>query len=199
MTRPALVLGSTQSRDVVDDQACRSRGIEVVRRRSGGGAVLLNPGEVNWIDVIMPSGAPGWSHDVHGPMVWLGGHLAEAVADRLSGCEPAPGAYVQVHEGKMRTTPWSSLVCFDGLGSGEVLLDGEKLIGMSQRRTRVVARLQCCWYSGYDPTALTSLLVPEVRPSVAELRPVATIAPSVAATIPEYLLNLLNARPNHQR
>jgi lipoate-protein ligase A len=202
VTRPALVIGSTQSEDVVDNQACRRGGVDVVRRRSGGGAVLLVPGEVTWIDVILPAGAPGWSSDVHAPMVWLGRLLGEAVEAGLSGSEPpsrldvqAPDVRiqdVQVHEGKMLTTTWSSLVCFDGVGSGEVLLDGEKLIGISQRRTRFAARLQCCWYSDYEPSALTSLLDAGVRPPVAELLPVATIARSVATAIPEALLDRLN-------
>lgn len=188
VTRPALVIGSTQSEDVVDDRACRRGGVDVVRRRSGGGAVLLVPGEVTWIDVILPAGAPGWSSDLHEPMVWLGRLLGEAVVAGLS----VLASDVQVHEGKMLTTTWSSLVCFDGVGSGEVLLGGEKLIGISQRRTRFAARLQCCWYSDYDPSALTSLLDAGVRPPVAELLPVATIARSVAAALPEALLDRLN-------
>jgi lipoate-protein ligase A len=192
VTRPALVIGSTQSEDVVDDHACRRGGVDVVRRRSGGGAVLLVPGEVTWIDVILPAGAPGWSSDVHAPMVWLGRLLGEAVDAGLSGHEPPSRLDVQVHEGKMLTTPWSSLVCFDGVGSGEVLLDGEKLVGISQRRTRFAARLQCCWYSHHDPAALTSLLDAGVRPPVAELLPVATIARSVATAIPEELCGRLN-------
>ena len=92
----------------------------------------------------------------------------------------------------MLDTSWSSLVCFDGLGAGEVLLDGEKLIGISQRRTRFASRLQCCWYSHYDPGALVSLLTPGSRPPLAELQPVATVARSVAYLIPEALLALLN-------
>ena len=163
---------------------------------------MLVPGEVTWLDVILPAGAPGWSSDVHAPMVWLGRLLGDAVEAGLSGSEPpsrldvqepdARNQDVQVHQGKMLTTTWSSLVCFDGVGSGEVLLDGEKLIGISQRRTRFAARLQCCWYSDYDPSALTSLLDAGVRPPVAELLPVATIARSVAPAIPEAILDRLN-------
>ena len=36
------------------DVACAAPGVEVVRRRSGGGAVLLVPGEVVWFDVVVP-------------------------------------------------------------------------------------------------------------------------------------------------
>jgi len=178
ITSPALVLGSTQDRAVVDAEACRRAGVDVVRRRSGGGAVLLVPGEVTWIDVIVPVGTQGWSDDVHGPMVWLGRHLADVIAALVD-----PATDVVVHEGAMRTTPWSKLVCFDGVGAGEVALDGRKLVGLSQRRTRHAARLQCCWYSTHDPTRLVELLAPAGRPAVAELSPVATLAADIADAV----------------
>ena len=170
ITAPALVLGSTQDESIVDVDACRRAGVDVVRRRSGGGAVLLRPGEVTWIDVIVPAGATGWSDDVHGPMVWLGRHLHGAFGERLG-----PDVDLTVHEGALRSTSWSSSVCFDGVGAGEVLLDGHKLVGISQRRTRHAARLQCCWYSDYDPARLVELLHPRRRPSVDDLVPVATV------------------------
>ncbi len=179
ITSPALVLGSTQSADVVDQQACRRAGVEVVRRRSGGGAVLLVPGAVTWVDVIVPAGSPGWADDIHAPMVWLGRHVAGVLGELLG------ERTVSVHEGPMVSSAWSSAVCFDGLGSGEVLLDDEKLVGISQRRTRHAARLQCCWYSQYDPAALVDLLAH--RPSVADLQPVATVPRSIADAIPAAL------------
>jgi lipoate-protein ligase A len=173
----ALVLGSTQDESVVDVESCRRSGVEVVRRRSGGGAVLLRPGEVTWIDVIVPVGAPGWSDDVQAPMVWLGRHLAAAMA-AVTGLDD-----LVVHEGTLRSTAWSKLVCFDGIGAGEVLLGGRKLVGISQRRTRHAARLQCCWYSSYDASMLLGLLDPAVRPEPSELQPVATLPSATADDI----------------
>lgn len=181
VTTPALVLGSTQSDAVVDHEACRLAGVAVVRRRSGGGAVLLRPGEVTWVDVIVPRGATGWSDDIHGPMVWLGRHLADAFAEAL------PRRSFTAHAGPMETTPWSSLVCFDGIGAGEVLVDGVKLIGISQRRTRDAARLQCCWYSRHDASDLVALLAPEGRPEVGDLRPVAVVSDELARAVPALL------------
>jgi lipoate-protein ligase A len=178
VTTPALVLGSTQDESVVDLESCRRSGVEVVRRRSGGGAVLLWPAEVTWIDVIVPAGAPGWSDDVHGPMVWLGAGLARAITRSTSIDD------LVVHDAAMRTTQWSRLVCFDGLGAGEVLLGGRKLVGISQRRTRDAARLQCCWYSDYDPQRLVELLDPAAgRPAAADLATVATLPADSADAI----------------
>jgi lipoate-protein ligase A len=170
VTRPALVLGSNQDDAMVDRGACARAGVDVVRRRSGGGAVLLVPGEVAWLDVILPRHGPGWSDDVHRPMVWFGTHLVAALA------AAGVGGALDVHHGPMRTTPWSSMICFDGLGAGEVSRDGAKLVGISQRRTRGAARLQCCWYLHHDPSALVGLLEGADRPPVAALGPVATAA-----------------------
>ena len=181
-TAPALVLGSSQADSDVDTDACERAGVDVVRRRSGGGAVLLVPGDVVWLDVIVPTGSPDWSPDVHAQMVWLGHRLATVIASLRS--EPGD---IRVHEGAMVRTPWSTTICFDGLGAGEVLLDGRKLVGISQRRTRHAARLQCCWYSSYDPSTLAGLLSASVRPPDTELRPIATLGADVACAIPAAL------------
>lgn len=181
VSAPALVLGSTQRDSVVDGAACAAAGVEVVRRRSGGGAVLLVPGGVTWVDVIVPRDAPGWATDLHAPMRWLGEHLARVLRELM------PHHRIDVHGGRPVTTRWSSLVCFDGVGAGEVLLDGAKLVGISQRRTRHAARLQCCWYSSYDPAALVDLLSPVQRPPLGELAPVATLTPDVALALAERL------------
>jgi lipoate-protein ligase A len=184
ITAPALVLGSTQRDDVVDVAACERAGVSVVRRRSGGGAVLLVPGEVVWVDVILPAGRDGWSDDVHRPMVWFGDHLAAAFA--AAGVEGA-----DVHRGAMISTDASRWVCFDGLGPGELSLDGHKLVGISQRRTRSAARLQACWYQRYDVELLPRLLRAEIDPS--GLRPVATVTGAVAHEVPARLLDRLDA------
>ncbi len=185
ITQPALVLGSTQRGDgFADAAACDRAGVDVVRRRSGGGAVLLIPGEVTWVDVVLPAGNAGWSDDVHRPMVWLG--------ERLSVAFGAAGlAGTQVHGGAMVSTDHSRLICFDGLGPGELTLGGAKLVGISQRRTRAAARLQCCWYSTYEPAALTSLLVDGPEPGA--LRPVATIDQTIGASVVDLLVDELDA------
>ncbi len=185
VTAPALVLGSTQDDSVVDVVACRRAGVDVVRRRSGGGAVLLVPGEVTWIDVIVPAGCVGWSDDVHGPMVWLGQHLA-AVITALTGAHD-----VTVHTGPLRSTAWSKQVCFDGVGAGEVLIGGRKLVGISQRRTRHAARLQCCWYASDVRSSLVELFAPGCRPGPDDLAAVATLPAALAEAVVATLADTL--------
>lgn len=167
---PALVLGSTQ-RDlsIVNVDECKRRGIDIVRRRSGGGAVLLMPAQATWFDVIIPTGAPGWAQDVHAPMVWLGERFAAAC--RAAGVMES----LTVNDKPMVRTEWSNLVCFDGIGPGEVLLDGRKLLGISQRRTRAALRLQCCWYHEVELAALVGLFPLLDGIDSAALSPIATL------------------------
>lgn len=147
VTAPALVLGSAQRDDVVDAGAAARAGVEVVRRRSGGGAVLLVPGEVLWVDVVLPRGDAHWVDDVGRSMGWLGDAWARVL-----------GGGATVHRGPMVHTAWSAQVCFAGLGPGEVVRGGRKLVGISQRRTRDAARFQCALYRRWDPAALAPLL-----------------------------------------
>jgi lipoate-protein ligase A len=165
-SRPALVLGSSQHPDVADERALERSGTELVRRRSGGGVVLLVPGEVSWVDVVLPAGDPLWDDDVGRASHWLGAVWARVAATF--------GVDAQVHRGPMVRTPWSRLVCFAGLGPGEVQVGERKLVGVSQRRTRSWARFQCAVYRRWDPAALVELLRPP-RPTAAELTDVATL------------------------
>ena len=158
--RPALVLGSAQPDDVVDLAACEAAGVEVVRRRSGGGAVLVEPGGVVWVDVELPRGDPLWHDDVGRATWWLGECWAAAMEDL------GITATLTVHRGALLRTEWSSLVCFAGLGPGEITdATGAKLLGIAQRRTRAGARMQCAVPLRWDPSAMAALL--EVDPRLA--------------------------------
>jgi lipoate-protein ligase A len=175
----ALVLGSRQPFDTVDVDACRRAGIDVVQRRSGGGVVLVEPGAMCWLDVVVPATDPRFesvAHDVGASMRWLGEHVAAAL--RSFGV-----AAVKVHDGPMTGGRWSPLVCFAGVGPGEVLLGRRKLVGISQRRTRRGARFQCMVHVRWSPDVLVGLLaVP--RPTVDELPPVAVVSREIADALP---------------
>lgn len=148
--RPALVLGSTQPMSDADPRALDAAGVELVRRRSGGGAVLLEPGESLWVDVVVPAGDPLWDDDVGRAFHWLGRVWAAALADL--------GVVTEVHTGALVVGRWSRLVCFAGLGPGELVAGGRKLLGISQRRTRAGTRFQCVLVRRWDPAPLLALL-----------------------------------------
>lgn len=153
VTAPALVLGSTQPDEDVDRLAADAEGIEVVRRRSGGGAVLLVPDGQVWVDVIVPRHDPLWDDDVARATHWLGAAWASALSE--SGI---PGG--TVHRGAMISTALSPVVCFASLGPGEVSVDGAKCVGISQRRTREAARFQCSIPFTWDADLHVRLLSP---------------------------------------
>lgn len=148
--RPAVVLGSTQPDAVVDRERAAAAGVEVVRRRSGGGAVHLSPGAVLWVDVVVPRADPLWDDDVSRSAAWLGSAWREALA--------ACGVAAEVHRGAMVRTRWSPLVCFAGLAPGEATVGGAKVLGVSQRRTRSAARFQCALLARWDPVPLLDVL-----------------------------------------
>jgi len=151
-TAPALVLGSTQAEGIVDRDAAARRGIAVVRRRSGGGVVLVEPTTMAWVDLIVPAGDPLWDHDVGRAAHWVGRSWQAALAD----LDLRP---TEVHQGALACGPLGRLVCFGTVGSGEVTsTDGRKVVGVSQRRTRGAARFQCAAYARWDPAPLTELL-----------------------------------------
>lgn len=153
--RPALVLGSTQRDDVVDHDAADRLGVDVARRRSGGGAVLLQPGGMVWVDVELPRGDPLWDDDIGRATWWLGDAWAVALAS-------VGVADLEVHRGGLVRSPGSDLVCFAGVGPGEVTVGGAKVVGISQRRTRAGARFQCAVPRSWDGATLKAL-VPGAR------------------------------------
>jgi lipoate-protein ligase A len=149
---PALVLGSTQGEDLVDAAVARARGVAVVRRRSGGGVVHVDPATTAWVDVIVPAGDPLWDDDVGRAALWVGRAWRDALADL--GVAPTV-----VHDGALACGSLGRLVCFGTVGAGEVTTpDGRKVVGISQRRTRAAARFQCAAYTAWDPGPLVELL-----------------------------------------
>lgn len=163
--RAAVVLGSVQSEADVDVDAVAARGFEVARRRSGGGAVLVEPGAVAWIDVAVPRGDVLWHDDVAVAVEWLG----EVWAAGLAELGLADG---QVHRGGLVSSPLAPVVCFAGKGPGEVSVGAEKVVGISQRRTRSAARFQCSVPLLWDPELHATLLGPGIARVEPELDPV---------------------------
>lgn len=183
-TGPALVLGSTQRLDAVDAEAAAERGLEVARRRSGGGAVLLVPGDVTWVDLLLPSDDPRWDADVGRSFWWLGRAWARALGELgVTG--------LSVHEGAAQATRWSSTICFAGVGAGEVLRHGRKVLGLSQRRTRAGARIQCLLVHRWDPEPLVASLALDPGDRREALDAVAACAAGVGPVDPAALRGAL--------
>ena len=146
LTEPWLILGSSQECSLVSDAA----GLRVANRRGGGGAVLLVPGEVHWIDLWIPVGSGSHRIDVRSQLevageAWLevlassgGAHLSLAVVDEVV-VEP---------------------VCFAGVGPGEVVVDAtRKLVGITAWRSRHGTLVQTAVYRRRDRSLPGRLLL----------------------------------------
>ena len=123
-------------------------GLPVVERASGGGAVLLRPDDL-WIDLVITPADALWDDDVRRATHWVGQAWAAAI-----------GGDATVHLGGMARVEWADRVCVAGLGPGEVTegVDGPKLVGISQRRTRRFARFQCLALREWDPVGIAAVV-----------------------------------------
>ena len=165
ITRPAVVLGSTQSFDVVNMSRASELGFDVVRRRSGGGVVILQPDDHAWIDVTVPRDHHLWSDDVEHASWWLG----EVWCDVLR--ETDSSARWEVHRGKLTASAPERRVCFASVGPGEVGRRESvprKVVGVSQRRTKDAARFQCTLFRRIDVDLYAKLLRDDGPASLAD-------------------------------
>lgn len=124
VSSPLVVLGSRQDPDLVVNHRYPLR-----RRRGGGGAVLIGPGDL-WMDFWIPANDARYLTDVRAAALVVGAwwcHALHSVHD---------GKFV-VHEGPAGPT----LVCFAATGDGEVerVSTGPtltKVVGLTQWRVR---------------------------------------------------------------
>jgi lipoate-protein ligase A len=110
--------------------------------------VYLAPGEQVWIDVVIPRGDALWCDDVAQASWWLG-------ETWLSALGSLGVTDLDVHRDSVHSDAWGDLLCFAGVGPGEVISTlGDKrakVVGISQRRTRDYARFQCTIYMKWNP------------------------------------------------
>ena len=160
----AVVLGSTQPDDDVDLQRCAEMGYAVVRRRSGGGAVLVSPEAQLWLDLFVPVNDPLYERDVT-----LASHFVGALW--LASLENAgeTGELLEVSPDFVGSDS-SRRACFVGKGSGEVMRGERKLVGLSQRRERSGAWFFSMALVRNDQPELASLLTFDSDPERRQLR-----------------------------
>ncbi|MFM8015832.1 MAG: lipoyl protein ligase domain-containing protein [Actinomycetota bacterium] len=199
--RPAVVLGSTQSLDAVRGNRAAELGFAVVRRRSGGGVVILQPGDHVWIDVTVPRGHQLWSDDVERATWWLGDAWCEVLRVVDDSAEWA------VHRDKLQASAPERAVCFASVGPGEVVRRGvaagrggvvergggagRKVVGISQRRTKDAARFQCTVFSAIDVALHERLLRDPVPTSLADATGVGVALAALAPRAVEHFVAAL--------
>ncbi|MCY3836126.1 MAG: lipoate--protein ligase family protein [Anaerolineaceae bacterium] len=130
---PCLSLGYGQRARLVDDERCRARGWQVVRRPSGGGA-LLHADELTYC-LLLPPGHPLQQGDILSSYARLRRGLVAGLA-RLGVCaDAAPADAVAVESAAPNR---SEAICYLQPAAQEITVGGRKLIGSAQLRRRGV-------------------------------------------------------------
>ena len=154
--------GARQHAAATSDVRAPASSVEVVRRRSGGGAVLVVPGRGAVGRRGRPGRRPAVGRRRRPGLHWLGEAWAAALARarrRRRRCTTARSCAAVVGRGVLRRPR-----------PGEVTVDGRKVVGISQRRTRAAARFQCAALGRWDPAALARPARDRRRPSPSSSR-----------------------------
>jgi lipoate---protein ligase len=184
-TVPALVLGSGQR---PPERWRPPDGIPLVRRGTGGGAVLCDS-DYLMLDIALPPGDPRILDDVTESYRWLAERLLDGLARLgLGGLSLVEPGMLRQRDDAAREA--ARIACFAGLGPYEVLdASGRKLVGLAQRRRRGGVLLQAAAYLGGDRTRLADLLwlAEEARDDLrARLAETAVLGP-IALDLPDQL------------
>ena len=133
-------------------------GHEILQRPSGGGAVLMDDNLLS-LDVVVPAGHPWLDGDDLGAVF---DPIGQAWADALSDLGVPDvaihrGAPTATRLGPAEQRPLAE-VCYASLGRGEVTAGGRKLVGLSQRRRKQGALVQCGIHHEWAPDPLIEAL-----------------------------------------
>ena len=177
----AIILGAGQTDVDVDVEACLKAGIRVTKRSSGGTTVYADP-ELLSLDVALPAGHPLVQDDVVESYRWLGEIWLEAL--NSLGIE---GHLVSVEEARAAARipqPLDTILriaCFGSISPYEVLVNGRKLVGLSQVRRGGRALFQSGLYLRFEANRLANLLrVPDRSLAARQLDEVAVGLESAA-------------------
>jgi len=122
--RPACVsIGRAQTEGDVDLAAARAQGIDVVRRATGGGAILHNEDEITYA-IVVPLDHPGLPRDIAGSF----GHLSAPVVQALQHLG-LPAELESVPDNTRET------LCYVRRQGTNIVVGGRKISGGAQRRS----------------------------------------------------------------
>lgn len=138
-TSDSIVLGSSQSMTLLDSEKIKKTQIEICKRKTGGGLVYIDKVHDIWIDIYIPTTSSLYEINISKSFNWLGNTWIETLTELNRQLEPN----LQIVKTKSKTDELSSLVCFAGLNHGEVLYCDRKVVGISQRRNKELAKFQC--------------------------------------------------------
>jgi lipoate-protein ligase A len=142
VTRPSVVLGLAlhhRADAVIDRAACEQRGVDIIARSAGGGAVLLEPDGMVCCSVCLPLSDPRASIDLTESYRWLGDYFASRLGLRRVevGEARADVAVLKERSSQLLDT------CYGALSPHEVVdAHGAKVVGLAQVRRKRAALFQ---------------------------------------------------------
>ena len=139
-----LVLGKSQrGRAFLDLNYLEEQNINLTVRQSGGGAVLVSPEDMLWVDIFIPQGSKFWIPDIAKASIGIGTIWHEALKRLDIECS--------LFEQKFTRSEASDLICFISRAAGELFVKNRKILGISQRRSKFGTRFQCALIINWKP------------------------------------------------
>ncbi len=161
-TNSSLVLGSSQDDKCIDYEYAEKIDVGIARRRTGGGAVFVDPQTLFWVDLFVPRGHRLWNDDIEVASIWIGRVWKDALGSM--------GVDSRMHDSAFVKDSLAELVCFGGRAPGELLIGEKKILGISQRRTRKGVRFQCALSLAWRPeewiTLFTDASIKDLKSAV---------------------------------
>ena len=183
---PAVIYGRRGGEEPARLARAREEGLVVIRRRTGGGAVLAGPWLIGF-HALLPAAHPVAKMGVVASMVWLGkvactALLLSRVASRVADAADMAGCRARAADAGV---DWA---CYGGLSHGELLdAEGHKLLGLSQGRGRWGVLLSGGLLVGESPWESLEYVYANRRPARSRLRELASrglaaVAPGVSVS-----------------
>jgi lipoate-protein ligase A len=154
---PTLSIGYAQRSDDIDLTACRTSMVHLIRRPTGGRAVLHQQ-DLTY-SLILPL-RPPWM------MIPIAESCRRINACLLRGLEML-GLQVSVGRRPGQADGALSPFCFPAISEHDLLVDGKKVIGSAQRRFPTALLQQGSILLDFDPVGILDLLRPDERAAAA--------------------------------
>ena len=147
-SEPAFSFGYFQKiSNEIDVTRCEAHGVELVRRMTGGG-IVVHGWDVTY-SIVVPHGNGVIPGDISESYCWIANRLLDGF-HRI-------GVPAALQGGKSRGSEVGPNTCLANPAVHDVMLDGKKIAGVSQRRNRVGAVYQGYIALNMPPAEILSL------------------------------------------